>query len=87
MFKTSKLNRIAIAVAMSVGLSSAAMAQETSSSINGTITSPTGGPAAGTEVTVIHVPSGTSKTALVNSNGSFSLSGLRVGGPSRYHGR
>ena len=83
MFKKTKLSRIAIAVAMSVGMSTATMAQETSSSINGTITSPTGGPAVGTEVTVIHVPSGTTKAALVNSNGTFSLSGLRVGGPYR----
>lgn len=83
MFKKTKLNRIAIAVAMSIGMSSAAMAQETSSSIEGTITAPTGAPAAGTEITVIHVPSGTSKTAVVNSNGSFTMSGLRVGGPYR----
>lgn len=81
MLRKSKLNRIAIAVAMSVGMSTAAMAQETSSSIEGNITSPAGTPAAGTEVTVIHVPSGTVKTAVVNNNGSFTLSGLRVGGP------
>ncbi|MFT4937213.1 MAG: hypothetical protein ACI88A_000227 [Paraglaciecola sp.] len=81
MIKNTKLNRIAIAVAMSIGMSGAAMAQETSSSIEGAITSPTGSPAGGTKITVIHVPSGTSKTVLANSNGTFSLSGLRVGGP------
>ncbi len=83
MLRKTKLNRIAIAVAMSVGMSTAAMAQETSSSMEGTITAPTGAPAAGTSITVIHVPSGTSKTTVVNNNGSFSLSGLRVGGPYR----
>jgi outer membrane receptor for ferrienterochelin and colicin len=81
MLRKTKLNSIAIAVAMSLGMSTAAMAQETTSSIGGTITSPTGAPAPGTKVTVIHVPSGTSKTVVVNSNGNFSLSGLRVGGP------
>jgi outer membrane receptor for ferrienterochelin and colicin len=81
MIKKTKLNRIAIAVAMSIGMSGAAMAQETSSSIEGTITSPTGAPAAGTEITVIHVPSGTTKTVTVSNSGNFSLSGLRVGGP------
>jgi outer membrane receptor for ferrienterochelin and colicin len=81
MFKKTKFSRIAIAVAMAVGMSTAAMAQETSSSIEGSITSPAGAPAMGTLITVIHVPSGTSKTAVVSSNGRFSLSGLRVGGP------
>ncbi|GAC15427.1 TonB-dependent receptor [Aliiglaciecola lipolytica] len=83
MFKKTKLNRIAIAVAMSVGMSTAAMAQETSSSMEGSITTPTGAPAAGTQITVIHVPSGSTKTATVNNSGSFSVSGLRVGGPYR----
>lgn len=81
MLGKTKLNRLAIAVAMSVGMSTAAMAQETSSAIEGTITAPTGAPAPGTEITVIHVPSGTVKTAVVNNNGSFRMSGLRVGGP------
>lgn len=81
MLRKTKLNRIAIAVAMSIGMSTAAMAQETSSSMEGTITAPTGAPAAGTSITVVHVPSGTSKTTTVGDNGSFSLAGLRVGGP------
>ena len=83
MLGKSKLNRVAIAVALTVGMSTAAMAQETSSAIQGTITAPTGAPAPGTEITVIHVPSGTVRTAVVNSNGSFRMSGLRVGGPYR----
>ena len=37
MMTKSKLNRVAIAVAMSVGLSTAAMAQETSSGITGSV--------------------------------------------------
>ncbi|GAA0859953.1 TonB-dependent receptor [Aliiglaciecola litoralis] len=81
MFKKTKLNRIAIAVAMSVGMSTAAMAQETSSGIAGTILTPTGAPAAGTTITIVHVPSGTSKTVEVNNAGTFSAKGLRVGGP------
>ena len=83
MLGKSKLNRVAIAVALTVGMSTAAMAQETSSAIQGTITAPTGAPAPGTEITVIHVPSGTVRTAVVNDNGSFRMSGLRVGGPYR----
>ncbi|MGS2721395.1 TonB-dependent receptor [Paraglaciecola aestuariivivens] len=81
MFKKTKLNRIAIAVAMSVGMSTAAMAQETSSGISGKVVGPQGNAAPGTVVTITHVPSGTVKTTVVNSSGQFSAKGLRVGGP------
>ncbi|MFT6268012.1 MAG: hypothetical protein ACJAVV_000817 [Alphaproteobacteria bacterium] len=81
MFTNSKLSKIAIAVALSVGLSTAAMAQETSSAMEGSIMTPTGSPAAGTVVKVVHVPSGTTRTTTVNENGTFNLRGLRVGGP------
>ncbi|TPV56495.1 TonB-dependent receptor [Aestuariibacter sp. GS-14] len=81
MMTKSKFNRVAIAVAMSVGLSAAAMAQETSSGINGRVVGPQGAPAAGTVITVKHVPTGSVKTITANANGQFSLSGLRVGGP------
>ena len=47
--KTSaKLSRIAAAVALSVGLSTTAMAQVTSSELNGQILAPNGSPAVGT---------------------------------------
>lgn len=81
MISKSKISRVAMAVALSVGLASTAMAQETSSAMQGTITTPTGSPAAGTKVTVIHVPSGTSREVTVGENGKFNLRGLRVGGP------
>jgi hypothetical protein len=81
MMTKSKLNRVAIAVAMSVGLSTAAIAQETSSSIKGTLVGPMGNPAAGTTVTITHVPSGSAKVITLGANGQFSLQGLRVGGP------
>ena len=64
---------------MSVGLSTAAMAQETSSGITGSVVGPQGAPAAGTVITVKHVPTGSVKTITVNADGQFSLSGLRVG--------
>jgi hypothetical protein len=81
MFAKMKLSRLAIAVALSVGLSAAAMAQETSSGINGKVLTPTGVAAAGTVVTVVHIPSGTTREVTVSNTGSFSLRGLRVGGP------
>ena len=81
MFKTKKLNRIAIAVAMSVGLSSAVMAQSTTSSIRGNVATETGTIFSGAIVTITHTPSGTVSTATTNANGVFSARGLRVGGP------
>jgi len=81
MYSSAKLSRVAAAVALTVGLSTAAMAQETSSSIKGNITGPMGNPAPGTEITLKHLPTGAVKTITVNSAGQFTLSGLRVGGP------
>ncbi|BFT31516.1 TonB-dependent receptor [Alteromonas sp. D210916BOD_24] len=81
MNSAAKLTRIAAAVALTVGLSTAAMAQETSSAIRGNITGPMGNPAPGTEITLKHLPTGATKTIVVNSAGQFTLSGLRVGGP------
>ena len=81
MFKTTKLSRIAIAVAISVGLSSAAMAQSTTSSIRGNVANESGTIFPGANVTITHIPSGTVSTATTNASGVFSARGLRVGGP------
>ena len=81
MFKKTKLSRIAIAVALSVGLSSAVMAQSTTSSIRGNVASESGTIFSEATVTITHVPSGTVSTATTNANGAFSSRGLRVGGP------
>jgi hypothetical protein len=72
-------NAGAAAIAI-VACSTAAYAQETTSSIRGVVTA--GGAAvAGASVKVTHVPSGTVSTATTGTDGGFSASGLRVGGP------
>lgn len=81
MSATMKLSRVALAIALSVGLSTAAMAQETSSAIRGVITNPSGQPAANVEIKVLHVPSGSVMTVTTNEQGQYQASGLRVGGP------
>ncbi|MFC3093677.1 TonB-dependent receptor [Alteromonas sediminis] len=78
--KTS-LSRVAIAVAVSAGLATSAMAQETSSSIRGTIVGPNGNPDTGATIVITHVPSGSVKTVQAGEGGTFNVSGLRVGGP------
>ena len=58
----------------------AASAQETTSTIRGTVT--TGGaPVAGATVTVTDTSSGTRAVVTSNENGAFIASGLRPGGP------
>ncbi|MDP2635617.1 MULTISPECIES: TonB-dependent receptor [unclassified Pseudoalteromonas] len=72
---------LSLAIAACVGASGAAFANETASSVKGQITGPNGNPASGTQITIIHIPSGSTKTTTVNEQGNFSTKGLRVGGP------
>jgi hypothetical protein len=77
-----KLKHLAIAVTLALGASNVAFA-DTSSGIRGVIKSPQGSPAVGTKVTILHVPSGSTRQVIVNESGLFNASGLRVGGPYR----
>lgn len=79
--KTLRLSLVASALVLGLGLSASAAANTTSSSIKGLVTGPQENPAAGTVVTIKHIPSGSTKTAVVNTSGLFSAKGLRVGGP------
>ncbi|WP_462152734.1 TonB-dependent receptor [Pseudoalteromonas xiamenensis] len=72
---------LSLAVAALVGASGSAFANETSSAVKGQIVGPNGNPAAGTTITIMHVPSGSTKVVEVNEAGYFSAKGLRVGGP------
>lgn len=60
-----------------------AMAQETTAQLNGFVVGPDGAPIAGAQVTIVHVPSGTTSTTTTNDSGQFTSTGLRVGGPYR----
>jgi len=73
---------LALSVSLALGISTSLYAQ-TSSSIRGVVTGPQGEPAAGTAVTIIHIPSGTTSSVSTNQNGVFNAAGLRVGGPYR----
>ena len=81
MLLKSKLNRVAIAVAVSVGLSSAAMAQDTSSTIRGSVATDAGQIVSGATVTLTDTRTGSVRTFVTNAEGNFSVRGLRVGGP------
>jgi hypothetical protein len=57
-----------------------ALAQETTSTIRGTVSS-AGVPVAGATVTVLNVPSGTTSVSTTDEGGRFNAPGLRIGGP------
>ncbi|MEJ2411154.1 MAG: carboxypeptidase-like regulatory domain-containing protein, partial [Novosphingobium sp.] len=68
-------------VAVAGGLAAVpAYAQETSTSVRGTVMS-AGTPVAGATIVITHVPSNTTQTVVSGPDGSFVLSGLRAGGP------
>ena len=76
-----KIKHLALAVTLAIGVANVAMADDTSSGIRGSITNQSGQIAANAKVEILHVPSGTRSTAMSNASGSFSSTGLRVGGP------
>lgn len=58
-----------------------AMAQVTTSTIDGLITDREGEPLAGANVVAVHEPSGTRRGVSTRSNGRYTLPNLRIGGP------
>ena len=70
----------AASLSLASGLAAPVHAQETSSSVRGTVTSDSG-PVGGAEVTVVHEPTGTTLSTTTDAGGNFSASGLRIGGP------
>jgi hypothetical protein len=83
---TYSLSRIAGALVVALGVSASVVSTDvsaniTTSAVKGQVVGPKGNAAVGTKVTIIHLPSGTKKTATVNNSGLFTAKGLRVGGP------
>ena len=79
--KNHRLSRITGAVVLALGLSTSAMADDTSSAIRGSILNPAGESSVNAQVEILHIPSGRKTTTTTNDSGSFSSRGLRVGGP------
>ena len=74
------MKKLLAGCALAALATSAVHAQETTSSINGAVTA-AGAPVANATVSIVHVPSGTRSTALTDSSGYFTATGLRAGGP------
>ncbi|WP_306395923.1 TonB-dependent receptor [Telluria beijingensis] len=71
-----------LALALSVALAAApSFAQNTTSAIGGRISNATGAPAAGAQVQILHVESGSVSNVVTDAEGRYTARGLRVGGP------
>jgi hypothetical protein len=70
----------ASAVAILMGASTAAFAQETTGAIRGRIMDASGAGVSGS-VTIVHEPTGTTVTTMSDAAGFYSARGLRAGGP------
>jgi hypothetical protein len=79
--KTQRLSLISGAVIFALGLSTSAMANDTSSAIRGSIVNSTGAISVNASIEILHEPSGTKTVTTSNESGNFSSKGLRVGGP------
>lgn len=75
------IKRSTLCLAIAAGISGYAHGQDISSALLGKITAPDGSPAADTRIIVLHEPSGTVSEVKTNSAGSYSMKGLRIGGP------
>ncbi len=67
--------------ALTVALAPPVIAQETTSTVRGSVVNAEGAPVSGASVTVTHVPTGTVSQESSQSGGQFDIRGLRVGGP------
>ncbi|MGI9271803.1 MAG: TonB-dependent receptor [Woeseiaceae bacterium] len=84
---TSKLFRLlqrgfmaGIAVAL-LAVPVASNAQEITTVVRGTVSTPDGGPAAGEAITITDTRTGARRTTTTNADGTFTVRGLGVGGP------
>ncbi len=76
-----QLTKLAFALSMALAISTPVLAQNTTSAIGGRISTSSGAPAAGAQVTIVHLESGSVSKVVADSQGRYSARGLRVGGP------
>lgn len=80
-FLLSKFKLVAALAVLMLTIPLTGVAQETSSGLRGTVTEPDGSPAAGVTVRVTDTRTGSSRSTSTSKSGTFSVSGLGVGGP------
>ena len=80
-FFLSKFNLLAGLVVLVLAIPLTAGAQQTSSSVRGSVATPDGQPAAGATVTVTDTRTNATRTTTTSEEGTFNVRGLAVGGP------
>ena len=75
-----QVKALPFAIAMLLAVSTA-HGQNTSSAITGQVVDAQGKPVAGATVTIVNVPSGTTRVVTTDAKGVYNAQGLRVGGP------
>ena len=73
--------RTAVAAAVAIVMAAPALAQNTTSGINGVVTGADGKPVAAAMVTIRHEESGSTNTVVTDAEGRYAARGLRTGGP------
>jgi nitrate/nitrite-specific signal transduction histidine kinase len=81
MMNQKRLRLTQIAFSLSLALAAPAFAQNTTSAIGGRISAADGKPAAGAQVTILHVESGSVSNVVADAEGRYVARGLRAGGP------
>ena len=75
-----RLSQLSLGLAIALA-AAPAFAQNTTAVVGGRIVAADSQPVSGAQVTILHVPSGTTSTATTSADGRYSARGLRVGGP------
>ncbi|WP_395405972.1 TonB-dependent receptor domain-containing protein [Pseudoduganella sp. UC29_106] len=81
MMKQKRLRLTQIAFSLSLALAAPAFAQNTTSAIGGRISAADGKPAAGAQISILHVESGSVSNVVADAEGRYVARGLRAGGP------
>ena len=76
-----QLGIVALAAFAMLAVPVASNAQETTSSIQGSVTDEGGNAVGGANLTIQHLPTGRTQSTTTNAAGGYRIAGLRVGGP------
>ncbi|MEO7052206.1 MAG: TonB-dependent receptor [Rhodanobacter sp.] len=81
MTRTNRTRLLPFAIASLLAMTPLAAQNVTTSGVSGRVLDAKGQPVVGATVTIIHQPSGTTKSVVTDNDGRYTAQGLRVGGP------
>ena len=81
MTTSTRVRLLPFAIASLLAMTPLAAQNVTTSGVNGRVLDANGQPVAGATITIVHQPSGTTKSVVTDNDGRYTAQGLRVGGP------